>query len=547
MQQTFDPIALIKEGVSDRIAKAIRYSKELNMHVTGLGVEEYTEIFNKYESLDNRELREELLKSNKSVFSFLLRPLDKIFTAKGGSISYNLQDNRLETLKDYVSDISDGLDIKTYLKKKVKAQYVIDPNGLVMIDIDNEGNLDTRIIRSSQIHYYNNRGNKIKEIIFAPYKDDTDDKDTKEYYRVIDSLTDSIYIKEGDEVFLDESSVIQNFLGYVPAFILGDTYDPNSELFLSIIDCVLEDANEHLRDVSVKVVHKLSHGYAKYWQYPESCTTCGGEGEIKSKNDSNAVIDIICPTCLGGKVKNHKDASDLTIVAIPDKDDPILAPNIAGYINPSIEIWQQYKEDIIGLKNEMHQTLWGNYFSENTKNETATGRQLNVQPETERIVGISNTFSSIHEFLLTAYGAIALFDKNYKAQVKYGTRYLMESPDEVLKRYTEAKEKGLPQLVQNDLLDVFYQTQHSNNNVEYQKIKKLLATDPFPDLTPTEVKDLGVEGEDLLKKIYHSQWINQLNEAKKVFMTLEELNKDLTEYVILKSINNVKEVQQTTD
>ena len=50
MQQTFDPIALIKEGVSDRIAKAIRYSKELNMHVTGLGVEEYTEIFNKYES-----------------------------------------------------------------------------------------------------------------------------------------------------------------------------------------------------------------------------------------------------------------------------------------------------------------------------------------------------------------------------------------------------------------------------------------------------------------------------------------------------------------
>tara|TARA_R110002096_G_scaffold36129_1_gene101294 strand:+ start:149 stop:1792 length:1644 start_codon:yes stop_codon:yes gene_type:complete len=547
MQQTFDPIALIKEGVSDRISKAIRYSKELNMHVTGLGVEEYTEIFNKYESLDNRELREELLKSNKSVFSFLLRPLDKIFTAKGGSISYNLQDNRLETLKDYVSDISDGLDIKTYLKKKVKAQYVIDPNGLVMIDIDNEGNLDTRIIRSSQIHYYNNRGNKIKEIIFAPYKDDTDDKDTKEYYRVIDSLTDSIYIKEGDEVFLDESSVIQNFLGYVPAFILGDTYDPNSELFLSIIDCVLEDANEHLRDVSVKVVHKLSHGYAKYWQYPESCTTCGGEGEIKSKNDSNAVIDIICPTCLGGKVKNHKDASDLTIVAIPDKDDPILAPNIAGYINPSIEIWQQYKEDIIGLKNEMHQTLWGNYFSENTKNETATGRQLNVQPETERIVGISNTFSSIHEFLLTAYGAIALFDKNYKAQVKYGTRYLMESPDEVLKRYTEAKEKGLPQLVQNDLLDVFYQTQHSNNNVEYQKIKKLLATDPFPDLTPTEVKDLGVEGEDLLKKIYHSQWINQLNEAKKVFMTLEELNKDLTEYVILKSINNVKEVQQTTD
>jgi hypothetical protein len=536
MLESEEVIKIIKDGVSARINLARDYSTRLNMHVTGLKAKEHAEIFNFHESKEQRKIREKLLKSNKRLFSFLLRPLDKVFTAKGGNISYNLTDAKLEELKNYTSEVSDGLKIKEYLKKKVKLSYIIDPNGFIMVDIDQEGQVSTKIFNTNELHYYTNKGNKITSVIFNPY---TLEEDEKQYYRVIDDLSDSIYVRDGDVIYQDEDSIKENFLQYVPAYILGDIYDYNTELFLSLIDDVLEDADEVLRDVSVKTVHKLSQGFAKYWQYYEDCNTCAGTGEVNKTDDLGDKTSHVCHTCKGTGVKNKKDASDVMMLPIPDKaDDVKIAPEVAGYINPSIEIWEQYKKDIKDITIDMFQSLWGTTFSVDTKNETATGRLLNVQPQAERVTGISKTFSNIHEFLLSSIGAIALQNKDYKADVSYGTRYLMESPDEVLKRYQESKEKGLPAILQNDLLDKFYQTEYSNNNTEYLKTKKILSIDPFPSMTAKEVKELGVNDDDLKLKIYYPQWVSQLTEAKKSLMTKEELLAELTKYVINKTIKN---------
>ena len=283
----------------------------------------------------------------------------------------------------------------------------------------------------------------------------------------------------------------------------------------------------------------MSQGFAKYWQYYEDCNTCAGTGEVIKTDDLNNKTSHVCHTCKGTGVKNKKDASDVMMLPIPDKaDDVKIAPEVAGYINPSIEIWEQYKKDIKDITIDMFQSLWGTTFSVDTKNETATGRLLNVQPQAERVTGISKTFSNIHEFLLSSIGAIALQNKDYKADVSYGTRYLMESPDEVLKRYQESKEKGLPAILQNDLLDKFYQTEYSNNNTEYLKTKKILSIDPFPSMTAKEVKELGVNDDDLKLKIYYPQWVSQLTEAKKSLMTKEELLAELTKYVTNKTIKN---------
>lgn len=536
MLQVSEVIQLIKNGVSKRVRDARDYSERLNMHVTGKNVEDHLKEFKQYESDSQKEVRQRLVKSNKGLFSFLLRPIDKVFTAKGGMVSYNLQDRQLESLKELISDVSDGLDIKSYLKKKVKTQYVIDPNAFIMVDIDDEGNLDTKVFTSQNILWYDNRGNHVKAVIFEPYTSD-DENDKKEYYRVIDEKTDSIYVKDGDVIILDETTIIENVLGYVPAYILGDLHDPNSSNFLSIIDDVIEDASEHLRDVSVNIVHKLSHGYAKYWQYPESCNTCGGEGTIKKKDDDGNVVEDICPDCSGQGVKTRKDASDVMLIPIPDEDSKKIAPEVGGYINPSIEIWKQYNEDIAGIRTEMFQRLWGTTYQTDADNETATGRLLNVQPEAQRVTGISKSFSNMHEFILDTYGRL-LLSNDYKSEVSYGTRYLMESPDELLKTYQEAKEKNLPPVLQTDLLDRYYQTEYANNNIEYKKRKKILAVEPFPGMTAIEVKGLGVDQLDYRMKVYYSQWVNQLDEAKKLLMNEAELRENLKEYVESKTISN---------
>ena len=537
---------LIKQGVSPRVDECRTYAELINMHVTGLNVHKYAEEFNLHESIDQKAVREKLMKSNKSVFSFLTRPLDKIFTAKGGSINYNLNESKYTILESLIEDVSDGLDIKTYLKKKVKQNYIIDPNGFVMVDIDLEGTLDTKVFNTKDFIYYENRGNQVNGVIFNPFENINNEDDKKLYYRVIDENTDSIYVQDGETVYQLEESIIENFFGFVPAFILGDIYDFNSNKFLSVIDDVLDDANEHLRDLSVNTVHKLSHGYAKYWQYPESCTTCGGDGLLK-KVVNDVATDIECYTCNGSGVKNRKDASDLMLIDIPKDGEDKLAPDVGGYINPSIEIWKQYKEDIADLKIDMFQCLWGSTYKTDTTNETATGRLLNVQPEAERVSGISKTFASIHQFLLDCYGIVATQSKDYQSQVSYGTRYLMESPDEVLSTFVEAVKEGLPVIVKSDLLDRFYQTEYANNSDEYIKKKKILSVDPFPMMTATEVKELGVDDKMLKLKIFHPQWANQLTDAKKELMTRDELELDLKEYVN-KLNTNIKqnEVQQGT-
>lgn len=535
MLQHHEVIKIIEEGVSDFINDARKLSDRVNMHVTGKNVEGYLEDLENYENNNQKELREKLLKSNKGVFSFLLRPFDKVFTARGGSISYNLQERQLEKLTSYTSDVSDGLDIKDFLKKKAFKKYIIDPNGFVMVNINPEGELSTQIFSSKDVIWYDKRGNNINSIIFNSFESE-DENDTKNYYRVIDEATDSIWVQDGDNIYQDEDSIYPNFFGYVPAYILGDTYDPNSELFLSVVDDLLEDGEERLRDVSVNTVHKLSHGYAKYWQYPEACTRCGGEGALKIKID-DVVTDEVCPSCGGGGVKQRKMPSDLMLIDIPKDDEQKITPDVGGYINPSIEIWNKYNEDILKIRNEMFQTLWGTTYESEGKNETATGKLLDSQPAQDRLGSSSLTFAKIHEFILDCYGQVAFLNTSYKSSVSYGTRYLIETPDEALKRFSEASEKKLPSILQNDLLDKFYQTEYASNNIEYVKIKKIIAVDPFPFSTAKEVQELGIEGVELQMKIFHPQWVNQLDDAKKTLMTIDELKEDLKEYTSKMNIN----------
>lgn len=523
-------IEQIKKGVSDRISIARNYADKINMHVTGLNLEAYIDKIEDFESDTNYRLKQRLIKSNKGVFSKVLRPLDKVFTAKGGGVNLNLSSNQTANLNNLISQSTNKLGVKDYIKSFVKYNYVIDPNGFVLIDLNELGEAEVRFINTNQVLSYHAKGNEIQHVIFEPYKEGK-----KMYYRVLDADRDVIFIRDGDNIYLDESSVKINPFGFVPAYIVGDRIDVNTGLFVSIVDDVIEEADELLRDTAVNTIHKLSHGYAKYWQYPENCTTCGGKGYL-NKVVNGAVKATECHSCNGSGRNKKKKASDIILVDIPKEGDPLIAPNLGGYINPSIEIWKQYNEDIERAQENIFNVMWGSFFESKERNQTATGKFLNVQPQIERVANISFTFSKIHQFIVKALGVIITGDITYSPEVSYGTRYLIDSPDKLLQTISEAKEKKISENVQLQLLDRFYQTEYCNNNLEYQKAKKLQAVDPFPTLTVLEVKELQetIPQTDYYQKIYYSQWVNQLDETKKIIMTAQELKADLLKYVELK-------------
>ena len=70
-------IKLIEKGTTSSIKLARQRAMKINMHLTGQGVKEYLQMLDGYETYAQKILREKLVKSNRSLFSFILRPTDK--------------------------------------------------------------------------------------------------------------------------------------------------------------------------------------------------------------------------------------------------------------------------------------------------------------------------------------------------------------------------------------------------------------------------------------------------------------------------------------
>lgn len=553
-------IKIIEKGATDSIKLARKRAKKLNMHLTGKGVIEYLKQLDGYETHAQKLLREKLVKSNRSLFSFILRPTDKIFTAKGGSINYNVPNETQNFIKERVSDVADGLDIKKYLKKVVKSQYVIDPNGILFIDIDKGGMLETHVINSSEILYYENKGNKVKSIIFEPYYKDIPKHEEdrlrvlgldyvkrekeKKYYRVIDENYDRIYINDGGKIKEDVSQRIDNYFGFVPAIILGDEKDPNSKIFESIVSDIVEDADGFLRRVSVTNVHELAHLYPRYWSYEQACTKCGGEGNysilIKEKQgETPAEYETqTCSSCAGSGIKTRTNPDDEIILKAPDDGDPILAPNIAGYIQPDLQSAKFYNELIEKARNTMFQAMWGTTYEQGGKRETATGRFLDAQPVQDRLRDISDTFAKLHKFMLDCYGKVLLRNPRYESSVSYGNRYILESPDDILDKYMEASREKISEVATIDMRNRYFEAEYQNDQIGLVKRMKLSNIEPFPSLSVIDVSKMEfISDIDKAKKAYFSTWVSTLTDAEIILQSEQELREKLNDYINKLNLN----------
>lgn len=559
MALTHDEIVkLIEKGTSSKMYLARKNANKINMHITGKKVKEFLEILDDYENPAQKKLRTKLVKSNRSLFSFILRPTDKIFTAKGGGISYNLPEARKKKLQEGISEISDGLEIKKYLKKVVKKQYIIDPNGILFIDIDKFGKLETYVINTDKIMWYENKGNVVKGLIFEPYTLDVENnkiepntshkpleikteqsKDNKQYYRVLDENLDRIYVREGDRIYEQESDRLNNYFKFVPAIILGDEKDPNEDIYESLISDVVEDADRMLRLVSTTNVHDLAHLYPRYWSYEQACVRCEGEGQIVTNDDPDNPEYSECISCSGTGVKKRTNASDEIVLPTPQDGDPIIAPNIAGFTSPDLQTAKFYYELIEGSKEEMFESIWGTTHEQAGKRETATGRWLDKQPVQDRLRDISDTFSKFHEFMLDCYGKVLLKDPRYKSSVTYGSHYVMESPYELLDKYVETSKEKVSEITILDLRDRYLEAEHQG--IELAKRKKLARIEPFPTLKASELTGLNLPETDVLRKIYFSSWVGTLKDSEIIFLNDDQLLGKLDEYVSGKSLIKPKQ------
>lgn len=526
--------ALIKKDKPDYIQEAQEKQKILNVHVNNRGTVEYLDKIENYENEAQYTLRKKYAIGNKFLTNNILRPVDKVFSAKGGSRVIQIEGEESEkTFKKQLNDVRFGMPIRRWIQNIQSNKFYSDPAGFVMIEhkLDEEDKPTAYpTLKSIQsVHCYYTEGRTLEYVVFeGKHKIKPDgSKSEEKYYRVVDDSYDYVFVKKGDDIREVEDLRKENPWGKVPAIINSNILNDTNLYSDSPLDQIVDLMDKYLRNNSVKSIYEFLHGFPLFWQYIKECKSCKGTGKI---ND-----DKTCTSCKGTGAQLKKDVSDVLFLNTPkNSESKVLAPDVAGYVIPPMEVPEEQRTELKFLFDIMMFTLWGTTH-EKGDNPTATAAYLNVQPKNDALESFSEAYEDMEEKLTDLLGQF-YYTTNYKGSVvRYGRRYLIESPDQIWNRYQESKEKGAPITVLNFQYDQYIQSEFKNDPQMYGMMKKLMMIEPFFHYTIAEVQGFNISQEEMNRKIWFGEWSVQKSEEEIIKTTTDKLMKEFDSYVADKS------------
>lgn len=549
-------VKIIKENPGQkRIQQGRNYLREMRRHIYGEGLEEYlgsNKTLEGYEKEESRKVRAKYAKSNKDLFSRLGRPIDKVFTAKGGSVYYNLSEAQQKKAVQLSQNITGGLTIRKWVETYWKPHMLDDPFGVIFLEIlpENEAALAKKEGRSfvyptykpiSDIYDYQTTGNKLEWIVFLLSIEEKKAAGIKEdamAYRVVDDAFDYYVIRENENVMSVDRHTLLNYFGQVPGIVNSDLPDPSDEtLFVSFYDDVLELAEQFLLKGSVKVTHDFLHGFPKYSEFGSNCSTCRGTGVANGAT---------CGDCQGSGKSWMTSVSKVKILTMPtSKEDAIILPNqIGAYISPDKTFYEIATDDLQLLEHLMTYTLWGTQSDIKTSGmsmqqetrKTATEVVGDIKPEADRLFVISEMAEKRDKFIRDMTIRVQVQRSYTGSSVNYGRRYLLESPDVLLKRYTDAKKEGAPINVLDTLLNEFYDANFQTDPVALEVSKKLMYVEPLVHYGAADLIDMMIADQDYKAKLFFSEWLSQVQDSSLILDDIPTLRKSLYDYTSEKTL-----------
>ncbi len=538
------------------IGSAQKYTQKLLMHIKGLNLDKHIEKVMAFEKQDLLTIRKKYAVSNKAMFSRINRPTDKVFSAKGGSAYYNLGDAATAKLKDYLSNLVDGYTIKQWLKVFWMPAIGYDPMGVIMMEIDEDGNPYPTYKSIMDIFEYKLHGRNLEYIIFklptkilpqitndesgTPTPQGTGDprleqavKDGEgtaaDLYRIVDDVSDRIVRITNGQVTDIPGEMYPNYWMKVPASIISSIYDPVISMFISSEDAIVELADQFLREGSVKNIIKNYHGFPKAWEYQSPCPECAGTGVLKGEK---------CQYCKGTRIKAQSFPEETIRIPVPkSSDDPKIAPELGGFITPPIEGLKMYTDELAALEDLMFETKWGTCIDHDPKgkggSDTATGKFIDAQPINDKLNEFSDAAEMMETFITDRVGEI-MFTTGYKgASITYGRRFLIETPDQIWNKLQYAIKNGAPTAALYDLYNDYLQARYSANALEMQKMMKLAKIEPLPWVKYEEFARLQTFPDIILRRKYWFEpWMNSKTDPEIMFDDIVKLQTDFAKYCL---------------
>ena len=533
-------IQIVKENqtVCKSIKKARDYNKELSALINGDGFAE--ELINRIEHIESEDKAKARLKYARNIqdyFSRLLSPIQNIFSSAGGIVKFNIPNEiQYKEFLDTISNIRDGKSLSKYIQDYWVNLYHSDPNGLIFIEYSTDEGLEIKPTYKNIncIRNYEPNGQICEWVLFEP---ETEENGTKEW-RLVDDLTDWTIYQSGElfQVSTDETFI--HPFGEVPAIIISDIIDIKNKIRLSPFDAIIGLSKEYARDQSIKTIYKFLNGFPTHWRYVTQCRSCQGTGKKDNKS---------CPDCDGHGYYKKKDVTDMVTLPIPSNDGVKLAPDIAGYISPDLETWDQYTKELDILEKIAYNTHWGTNV-QNATNETATGRFIDIQPVMNRLNSYADTAEFV-EWKITELIANAVLPTKVKNEsislIVYGRRFIIDSPEVILENYNKAKRENANITILDRLFNEYLTSKYKNDPSWLREENIKASIEPYLHLSILETSTIfGVQ--EAKKKNYFQDWWND-NKKDIVTKSEEELKKKFeSDYKQFKIQNNDDSLQLGT-
>ena len=497
-------------------------SEELRALVDGEDfIDELIEKIEGIESGVKAEARRKYSRNIKDLFGRIFQPIDNIHYATGGVKDYDIlnQDVKLEFLNK-IANIRDGKPLSEWVQDYAIKLMNTDPNGLIFLEYTTSPMMDIYPTYKSieNIRYYESRGQMVEYVIFEPYK-----KDTRTFWRVVDDISDRTFEQIGSEYKIVPESTFNHPFGQVPALICSNIQKAGEEERLSAIDDIIDISKEYARDQSFLTLYKIYKANPIFWKYVQYCGDCGGAGKVEEET---------CSTCDGhGKMMGKSDVTGVVELPIPDdRDSPIIAPNIAGFISPDLDVWKQYGEELNTLEEKMYRTHWGTSFGiQNMSNveKTATEIIYNKQPLENRLNKYADYIEYVEwklcEFILNFYDLTKKRSES-RITINLGRRYIVESYDVLLERYETSVKAEENSVVLDKLFSEYLSAKYRNNPIDLQISLLKMRIEPYLHLPLRSVLEIFGNEEAQRKVLYQKWWQTVVDYSKSEETLMEDFN-----------------------
>lgn len=507
-----EAVLKIKENLKPPkwIVDARTYHKDWKALFYGMDFKDKLLRIENIESEKRAKPRKDYSRPIKDLNQKLIRPVDAIYSAVGGSKIYDLTDIEKTKLRNQIKNIRDGLTIEKFLETYwAKDLYIVDPSGILFCEYQKQDWFKPTYKSIDAIRNYECYGQKIKWIIFEPTQ--VQENNTVHYkWRFVDEQNDYTFIQLGDKFTLVEDESFIHPFGDVPALINSNITRLGFEGKLSPFDCIKEHQEETLRDLSVLTIYKFQKGMPKSWRPAILCDECHGTGKIEHKE---------CGACNGAGELFKPDITDEIIIPISSTNDQLNIPaSVGGFLSLDTETLNKLEEIPEKATMSMYDALWGiTLESERQPNRTATEILINAQPKINKL----NEWSDVAQYMekqITEWLANWLFEGKDKtksiAQIHYGRIYLIRTSKDILTDLETAIEKNLPDSVKSRLYSEYLTTKYKNDPESLMEELKKSELEYFPFYSIDDVNK--IMGSDVAKrKLLFTDWWESLKESDK--------------------------------